>query len=79
MASTLILSRSPPLVEFTWNEGVIQIIVQSFPNCDLSAISDLANISGDLARPYAACFGILLTSDIRDADQTKNDQEISQK
>lgn len=55
VASTLILSRSPPLGEFAWNEGIFQIIAPSFPNCDLSAISDLAIISGDLARPYSAC------------------------
>ena len=65
-------SRSPPLGEFTQNEEAIQIITQSFWNCDLSAISGLAKVSGDLIHPISLVLSSLLVSDIRDR---KNDQE----
>lgn len=55
MAPTFILSKGPPLGLFTWNEAVIQIIAQSFWNCDLRAISCLAKVSEHLVHPFSAC------------------------
>ena len=52
-----LFSKSPPLGEFTQNEGAIQIITQSFPNCDLSAISGLAKVSRDLVHPITFVLG----------------------
>ena len=43
--------------------------VQSFPNCELSANSGLAKVSGDTFTPIQLVSGILITSDMKDMDQ----------